>query len=188
MNNIMYNWCKIGERVYTERKKNKKSQLELSGEIGLARQTLSKLERGECVNIGLDTLLKLCNIFNCEIGYLLCEYDCKTRAATDIVKETGLSEKSIAILNRFSSDKQNAFHKERAKFISSLIEDEKLFPEVYRHIIEIYNIQDNIKTVNVDCSDTQYFVDRVDLEKFIIFELQTILNNFLRKYFELEEV
>ena len=48
--------------------------------------------------------MELCNIFNCEIGYLLCEYDCKTRAATDIVKETGLSEKSIDILKKANTE------------------------------------------------------------------------------------
>lgn len=37
----------------------------------------------------------MCELFDCEISYLFCEYDCKTRETTDIQKATGLSEKSI---------------------------------------------------------------------------------------------
>lgn len=37
----------------------------------------------------------MCDLFNCELGYLLGEYNCKTRATTDIQAATGLSERAI---------------------------------------------------------------------------------------------
>lgn len=37
-----------------------------------------------------------------ELGYLLCEHDCKTKSSTDIHQITGLSEKSIEILKQWN--------------------------------------------------------------------------------------
>ncbi len=99
MNNT-YDFQKIGNRIFEERKKANLSQVELAGEIGIARQTLSKWERGEAVNPGIDALIKLCKVFDCEMGYLMCEYDCKTRIAADIHEETGLDEKAIMELHK----------------------------------------------------------------------------------------
>jgi DNA-binding Xre family transcriptional regulator len=90
---------------------------ELADKVGTTRQTISKLENGKSVETTLNTLLNLCSVFDCELGYLLGEYDCKTRTATDIQKETGLSEKSIDIL------KGNLEHKQIATFLSDLIEN-----------------------------------------------------------------
>ena len=42
-----------------------------------------------------EDMLKMCEVFDCELGYLLGEFDCKTREATDIQAKTGLSEKAI---------------------------------------------------------------------------------------------
>ncbi len=98
MINKIYDWANIGNRIYSERKKMKLSQEELAYRVGIVRQTISKLERGDAANIGVDTLLKLCDTFDCELGYLLCEYDCKTRAATDIQDAIGLDESTIDIL------------------------------------------------------------------------------------------
>lgn len=67
---------------------------ELSEMINVSRHTLSKWERGE-TQPTLSDLYNLCNLFGCDVGYLLGEYDCKTRIAADIQAETGLSEKAI---------------------------------------------------------------------------------------------
>ena len=87
----MYNWNEIGERIRFERKKKNMSMDALAESIGTSRQTIARWERGEGVEVTLNMLLRLCNIFECDIGYLLCEYDCKTRVITDLQEETGLS-------------------------------------------------------------------------------------------------
>lgn len=98
MNNI-YNLDAIGQRIKKERIAHGFSQQELADKLNIAaRQTIAKWEKGIAVP-QLEDILNMCNLFECEIGYLLGEYDCKTRTSTDIVKETGLEEQSIAALH-----------------------------------------------------------------------------------------
>lgn len=87
----MYDWKEIGNRIRLERERNEMSKEKLGSLIGTTRQTIARWERGEGVEVTLNMLLRLCNIFECDIGYLLCEYDCKTRVITDLQEETGLS-------------------------------------------------------------------------------------------------
>ena len=42
-----------------------------------------------------DDLSKLCELFGCEMGYLLCEYDTPQRVQSDISEQTQLSVKAI---------------------------------------------------------------------------------------------
>lgn len=35
-----------------------------------------------------EDMLKMCEVFDCELGYLLGEFNCKTREATDIQAKT----------------------------------------------------------------------------------------------------
>lgn len=85
----------IGERIRTERKKLELTQDGLAEKIDIgSRQTIAQWENGVALP-PLSKLLCMCDLFGCEIGYLLCDYDCKTRTATDIQKETGLSEAAI---------------------------------------------------------------------------------------------
>lgn len=90
-----YNWEKIGNRIKAERKAHGMSMNELAEEIGTTRQTISKWEKGEGVEITLNVLLSLCNVFDCELGYLLCEFECRTRDEVDICEKTGLSPEAV---------------------------------------------------------------------------------------------
>lgn len=108
MNNI-YEFQKIGDRIRTERaklnslsnsgKEKPMTQSDLANELGVTRQTVAKWERGDDMP-SLSKCLELCNLFNCELGYLLCEYNCKTRMATDINRVTGLKEEAIEFLKQ----------------------------------------------------------------------------------------
>lgn len=104
MSNI-YEWNRIGERIKAERKNWKPGTLQaLADKIGTTRQALSNWEKGKGSPPSVQDLINLCNVFGCEMGYLLCEYDCKTRSATDIKKETGLSEAAIVSVKAFTED------------------------------------------------------------------------------------
>jgi len=98
MNNI-YDWKKIGKRILEERKKlGYKSLDAFAKDMNVSRQTLAKWEHGDEVTCPqLKDLLRMCHIFECELGYLLCEleYTYKTRQATNVQKVTGLSEAAI---------------------------------------------------------------------------------------------
>jgi transcriptional regulator with XRE-family HTH domain len=90
MNNI-YDWKKIGQRIKEERKKIKLSQQELAD-----RKTIANWENG-ITKPQLEDMISLCNLFQCELGYLLAEpdYNCKSQGTSYIQEVTGLSEESI---------------------------------------------------------------------------------------------
>lgn len=104
----------IGKRIQTERKLLNLNQEELCEKLSIGRTMLSLYETGKRIP-DLDILLAMCEVFQCEIGYLLGEYDCKTKTATDVHAITGLSENAIAIL---------AKNKEHAKDIAKAMEEE----------------------------------------------------------------
>lgn len=97
---MQYKKLKIAERIKSERKKAKLSIEEMAERLDVNRNTITTWERqDEKGRIPpLEAILRMCELFQCELGYLLCEYDCKTRAATDIQAETGLNEGAIRVL------------------------------------------------------------------------------------------
>lgn len=107
-----YDTKEIGKRIRLCRseyqkgkKKGEKNQesfgfdLKDDGNTGYDRKTINKWENGKTLP-PLDVLLKMCKLFDCELGYLLCEpeYANKTKVVTDITNETGLSEEAIKLL------------------------------------------------------------------------------------------
>ena len=94
-----YNFAKIGERIATERRSAGYTQEELSERIYCDRRSLIEWEKGRRPP-SLETMLVLCNLFDCKLGWLLCdpEYTCRDGRTTDICKETGLSPKAAESL------------------------------------------------------------------------------------------
>lgn len=99
----------IGKRIKAEREALGLTQIELAEKIYISSyQTIGNWESGKkqknskerkFILPDLSDMLQLCDVFHCELGYLLCDYDCKTRTATDVKAVTGLSEEAI---NRIS--------------------------------------------------------------------------------------
>lgn len=94
----------IGSRIKTQRKELGLSQDALSERLFCDRGVLGKYEKGERLP-PLNLLLDMCDKFGCELGYLLGEYEEKTRVNADICKETGLDEEAIAFLKKMLSYK-----------------------------------------------------------------------------------
>lgn len=87
----------MGNRIKTQRERKGWSQTKLAEELGLSnesRQTISNWENGTRVP-PLRTLVQLCQIFDCDIGYFFSEFDLRTKEETDIKLATGLSEDAI---------------------------------------------------------------------------------------------
>lgn len=102
-----YNFYKIGDRLQQLRKQAGYSQeklIEILGDmdIKVCRNTISKMENGTCSSdsFNLRLLAALAQLYDCEVGYLLCEYDCKTGRNTDIKAVTGLNDESIQALEK----------------------------------------------------------------------------------------
>lgn len=102
-----------------------------------SRQTIAKWENGETLP-NLETFFNMCKLFKCELGYLLCEYDCKTKAATDIYALTGLSENAINKLITIN----NTDITEIIATLSKIIEHDefiRLLRAIHVHVLDFNN-------------------------------------------------
>ena len=88
---------KFGERVKKERKRLDLTQEELSDRLGGGnRSRITVWEAGKLKEFpSLEVVDTLADIFSCDIEYLLGIIDGRTRAETDISKETGLSDEEV---------------------------------------------------------------------------------------------
>lgn len=150
MNKHIYK--KIGERIRDERKNTLEySQEQLAEQLECVRQTISAWENGDRINkITLEQLFALCDILECDIGYLLCEYDTKRHINAGIPEETGLSEQTIENLRfeRKMCEDNSIINKNNTPvlqiIIDALVKDSdeinfitKRFLDVYVHNKEI---------------------------------------------------
>ena len=100
-----YNFIEIGNRIVIMRKKHHWSQERFIEELNnkglrISRNTISAIENGTKQQFSLDFLLTCCELFECDMGYLLGEYsECKTLNHQFIHNGLGLSEKSIQSLH-----------------------------------------------------------------------------------------
>lgn len=97
---MKYNYKKIGQRIKDTRKAAGYSQNSLidalrDNQIPVGRNTLSSMENGVFEAFSFQVLSGIATLCDCEIGYLLCEYDCKTFDNSQIYKKTGLSDNAI---------------------------------------------------------------------------------------------
>lgn len=104
---MQYNPEKIGKTIRSEREKNNLSQSELGKKINVSGKQISNYETGKLIP-PIDILFELCNVFNCELGYLLGEksYTYGTKENTIILNKTGLSIEALnAIMKITGTDK-----------------------------------------------------------------------------------
>jgi len=113
---MQYSRKETAHRIEKERYALGYSKLKLAELLFVDRNTITAWER--CDDKGrfppLDSLLMMCELFNCELGYLLGEHECKTREATDIRAVTGLSEIALTELTN---------HHEASDALSRLLEN-----------------------------------------------------------------
>ena len=100
----------VGERIKQARKEAGLSQIKLIALLrseqynaGVSRTTLVAIESGEVGktldNVSLRTLCAMCDLFDCDMGYLLGEYEEKHRVAAEVCDATGLSETAVQRLS-----------------------------------------------------------------------------------------
>lgn len=128
MYEMEYNFKKIGARIRAERKMLRLSQQELCDKINLSqRATLGRFEAGTS-EIPLWVLVELCRVFDCELGYLLCEHNEKTRLNADICEITGLSESAVNHIIALNQEPKRLFNEGnynvKPKILSQILEDD----------------------------------------------------------------
>ncbi len=100
---MLYSWHIIGNRIRENRKEKGLSQERLAEYLeqittsSTKRQTVAGWENGKPIK-KLEQLTALCEIFDCDMSYLLCECNTKHIKTQEIGSATGLSDKAIDTL------------------------------------------------------------------------------------------
>jgi transcriptional regulator with XRE-family HTH domain len=76
-------------------------QFEIAHKLGIGQRAYANIEAGQTVNVKLEHLLRLCEILECDITYLLGEHTTKRRETRDVMEITGLSERAVENLLEF---------------------------------------------------------------------------------------
>ena len=169
---MAYSGDVIGARLKALRKEWGYSLEQVAEACGVQQyQTVSKWESANTIP-SMKQLLKLCNLYCCDVGYLLGEYDCKTRKATDIQEKTGLSEAAIERLEYLA-----IFQPDMMKTLNLLIEFERA------DIIKLINsfLQFNF-TGDIECGNLIF--DGRALDNHFLMELNAELKAMKKKVCE----
>ena len=140
-----YNLEKIGKTIEFERQKKNITQNKLGEKINVTGKQISNYENGKLVP-PIDVLFKLCDIFECELGYLLGEeiYSNGTRASTIITNETGLSIDSINSIIKITGKEKTClnfgYESEQYRKILNNILTSKKFLDIIKIMFELDNI------------------------------------------------
>lgn len=84
--------------------------------VSIGRNRLSAIENGKDSSFSMNELFSICDIFQCDAGSLLGEYEEKTQDKHFIHQQTGLTETAIDFLRPHSHDWQTAI-------LSALLEE-----------------------------------------------------------------
>ena len=107
-----YDQKAIAKRIRELRTDKGMTQEELAKRLYHRRDLILNWENPEKKPLpDLSDMLSLCNIFECDLSYLLCENDCKTKDLQGIQDYTGLSEPAITNLLSFQQSEMQTVSK-----------------------------------------------------------------------------
>lgn len=177
----------IGERLKQARNDAGFTLEEVAEKIDKKQyQTVSKYESENAIP-SFDVVLKLCNLYGCEVEYILGLIDKKTKSKFDSCDVTGLSEPAIDRLIRW---KRSGFSNFGSDFISKMIEDDKLIFELVRAGNAYTNIKhDDKKNTNdiLESGDGCVLLQKENAIKFLSYEISRLITQFAYKYFDISE-
>lgn len=140
---------RIGQRIQAERTNPKRpmTQIMLANRMYTTQNTISNWERGK-VTPSTDQLTQLAEIFKCDVAYLLCDYDERSKETAAISDATGLSVAAIERLKdmqeRIKREKAAGWHgtfqEHELKAINTLLEHGlTTLDYVYQYLYGDYN-------------------------------------------------
>lgn len=119
-----YNAALFGEKIRVLREKKGLTQDTLAVKLDVNIRTIYNIETGKTKTAPrLDTVVKLCNVLNCDPSYLLTNTDYTKPIYKEIHDMTGLTEETIKVLediNYMSSENEY-----RITILNSLLSDYK---------------------------------------------------------------
>ena len=207
----------IGKRIKDERRKKKLSQQKLADAVssimvdsdpdykGTEQNTVSNWEKGVSLP-PLSKLIALSEIFDCDIGYLLCDYDEPTRNLADVVEQTGLSGKAATRLKtmagRVNKEKQagwlNTMEEQELKALNTILEnDYQMLYYIYQYIFGNYDsfsiatvnhsgqekdiVEKDILLCNTNTPDTGTYINAEQLQPVFLLSIQSALMDLKKK-------
>lgn len=180
---MTYNAHMIGERIKEARKSCNMTKSKLAEKCELQQyQTITAWESGNSIP-SLSKLLDLCDILNCDIGYLLGEYPEKTRIKSEICTETGLSENAVHKLTMFNGSKspfREPFYTQFLDFYSMFIEDVSIWGMLSYMPGKILQIEKE----GLSKAQEDIFEDEAEAIKFYKYQMQECIMHFLDRYFD----
>lgn len=189
---LMKNKFKIGERIKKEREAAGYTQSDFAVALGLqedSRQSVGFWENGNRLP-RIEILLKMCELFDCEIGYLLCEpgFNCKTRKATDVQKSTGLSEKAVQRLFTFRKQSKRAGGNSNFDaYLNSIIENNsfvELLEAIKKHVWSFNHDHYGIDQQNEEVQDAlanTFNCEPFELRGYIEMSSQSLIESIIMK-------
>ncbi len=142
---MRYSTEKIGNIIKKCREERKMTQDTLGGKIGVSGKQISNYEKGK-LPPPTDVLFNLCDVFDCELGYLLGEesYSEGTQFYTAISQKMGLSTKAIKSVIGIIEKEKSRLNFEKHKYgeiLDKLLQSDKLFEllEAISNLEKLYN-------------------------------------------------
>ena len=142
----------IGKTILEERVKHKMTQAQLGDKLGVTGKQVSNYENGK-LPPPVDVLFKLCEVFNCELGYLLGEasYAQGSALETEIHQITGLSKKSMSTIRYITGNSKDSlsfgYQSEEYRKILNALFSSGWFPEVIERIYYLDELHGKYQSV-----------------------------------------
>ncbi len=164
---MKYNVEAIGKRILELRVKHKLTQKDLGKKLNVVGKQISNYESGKATP-PIDVMFKLCEVFDCELGYLLGEpsYSKGSVFETQLYQDTGISPKAYKVLQRITGQSKESPHfgykwEEYRVMLNQLI----LSPEFSLLINSLYDLHSAYKRSESFFSDIRNDVGEYQYEE-----------------------
>lgn len=143
----------IGKVIKSEREKNGWTQEKLAKKMGVSNKQISNYEHGYLIP-PIENLQRLCELFGCELGYILGEedYSDHTKLNTTICKKTGLSPEALDAIISLTGNAGLDLEFTRRKVINKLFTD-KAFAIFIDRLCELDYYESNYNAITQDLEE-----------------------------------
>ena len=176
----------IGARIREERKKLKLTQSQFAEKMGLSsesRQTITNWETGKAWP-HFDEFDKMCQLFDCDLSYLLCDHECRTRSVKDIHEITGLSNQAISVLMGINGSQMHDLLITLSKILEHR-DSAQLLRAIHVHIWKYNNRKLQIEDIDIDAVATYMNCKPHEVKKYLeqssISLIQSIITDIVKQ-------
>jgi len=140
----------VGEIIKNERKKKGWTQEKLAKKLNISSNQISKYEKGELFP-PMHSLSRLCEIFNCDLGYILGEddYSSGSKFNNEIYRVLGLNNDAIQSLKYITGTSKNSLlrglESDKFKRIVNALFSSPQFAELLVHFLLLDECYEKIK-------------------------------------------